>query len=113
MTIEYISIRTGIPVLLIEDELPRFEYVDAVYKNGNKYATNFIILRLEDRKLAVKVSAQLVIKIADEFERLLHKQAAIVKQLDFYGHDFGLNREETLYKNEKCPEVYSMPKINI
>lgn len=52
LTIEEISIATGIPAMYIEDELPRLEYGDAICKIGNnKYATNFIVFRLEDIRL--------------------------------------------------------------
>ena len=50
LTVEEISMRTGIPAMYIEDELPRLEYGDAVCKIGNKYATNFIVFRLRDGK---------------------------------------------------------------
>ena len=41
-TIEEISVRTGIPAMYIEDEIPRLEYGDALCKIGKKYAANFI-----------------------------------------------------------------------
>ena len=50
LTIEEISISTGIPTMYIEDELSRLEYGDAVRKIKNKYATDFIIFRLCDKK---------------------------------------------------------------
>ena len=45
LTVEEISICTGIPTMYIEDELPRLAYGDAICKVGNKYVTNFIIFR--------------------------------------------------------------------
>lgn len=92
LTVEEISIGTGIPAMYIEDELPRLEYGDAVCKIGNKYATNFIIFRLNDRKETEGVSALLVKEIADKFDALLQNGAAAVSGLDFYGHDFGMDR---------------------
>lgn len=93
LTVEEISISTGIPAMYIEDELPRLEYGDAVCKVGNqKYATNFIIFRLEDRKNTEDASGLLVSSIADKFEALLHTGASAVSGLDFYGHDFGMER---------------------
>ena len=92
LTVEEISIRTGIPAMYIEDELPRLEYGDAVCKIGNKYAANFIIFSLQDRKDTEGVSAPLVKEIADRFDILLHSEADSVIHLDFYGHDFGMDR---------------------
>ena len=91
-TLEEISVRTGIPVLYIEDEIPRLEYGDAVCKIGNKYAANFIVFRLEDRKTVESASEQMVKGIADRFERSFGNAADAVNHLDFYGHDFGMER---------------------
>lgn len=92
LTVEEISIITGIPAMYIEDEIPRLEYGDAISKVGNKYATNFIIFKLKDRKETEGVSAPLVKEIADKFDALLQNGAAAVSTLDFYGHDFGMDR---------------------
>ena len=93
LTVEEISIATGIPAMYIEDELPRLEFGDAICKIGNnKYATNFIIFRLEDRKCTEGVSEPLVKGISDKFDVLLHSREDAVRQLDFYGHDFGMER---------------------
>jgi len=92
LTVEEISISTGIPAMYIEDELPRLEYGDAVCRIGNKYATNFIIFRLQDRKDTEDVSASLIKIVADKFDILLQNGAAAVKSLDFHGHDFGMDR---------------------
>ncbi|HIZ56142.1 MAG TPA: RNA polymerase sigma factor [Firmicutes bacterium] len=92
LTVEEISMSTGIPAMYIEDELPRLEYGDAICKVGNKYATNFIVFRLQDRKDTEGVSAPLVKKIADKFDIQLQTQAAAVSKLGFYGHDFGIDR---------------------
>lgn len=91
-TVEEISLHTGIPVLYIEDEIPRLEYGEAICKMGNKYATNFIVFRLEDRKMVERASEQMVKRIADQFVRLFRSAAEAVNRLDFYGHDFGMER---------------------
>lgn len=92
LTVEEISISTGIPALYIEDELPRLEYGDAVCKIGKKYAANFIIFRLQDKKAVQAVSASLIGKIADMLEELFCSRDSFVKELAFYGHDFGMDR---------------------
>lgn len=92
LSVEEISIGTGIPAMYIEDELPRLEYGDAICKIGSKYAANFIVFRLQDRKAAEDVSAPLIAEISDRFETLLRDKAAPVNGLDFYGHDFGMER---------------------
>ena len=82
LTVEEISILTGIPAMYVEDELPRLEYGDAVCKIGNKYATNFIIFRLQDRRDTEGASALLIKEVADRFEALLQNGAAAANGLD-------------------------------
>ena len=71
LTVEEISINTGIPTMYVEDELPRLEYGDAISRVGNKYVTNFIIFRLKDRKQTEDVSASVVNMLADKLEQRL------------------------------------------
>ncbi len=92
LTVEEISICTGIPTMYIEDELPRLEYGDAICKVGNKYVTNFIIFRLKDRKETEYVSKSLVDMLADQTEDLLKDISGKIKSIDFYGNDFGTDR---------------------
>lgn len=92
LTVEEISICTGIPAMYIEDEIPRLEQGEAICKIGNKYATNFIIFRLKDRKVIESISESLVHDIADKFERLLKEKEPCVRDLIFWGHDFGMDR---------------------
>ena len=92
LTVEEISICTGIPTMYIEDELPRLEYGDAICKVGNKYVTNFIIFRLKDRKQTEDVSLSSVNMLADKMELLLREAATKISAIDFYGNDFGIGR---------------------
>lgn len=92
LTVEEISISTGIPTMYIEDEIPRLEYGDAICKVGNKYVTNFIIFRLKDRKQTEDVSSSVVGMLADKLETLLKNTADGVGKINFYGADFGMDR---------------------
>ncbi len=92
LTVEEISMVTGIPTMYIEDEIPRLEYGDALCKIGNKYATNFIVFSLENRKQTESASNNLINSISDSLEALLKSRVEDVKALDFYGHDFGMER---------------------
>jgi len=92
LTVEEISMSTGIPAMYIEDELPRLEYGDAICRTGNKYATDFIIFRLQDRKKTEESSAALVTRIADRLEELFAGKKEAVEKMEFYGHDFGMDR---------------------
>ena len=92
LTVDEISMATGIPAMYIEDELPKLEYGDAVKRTGNKYAADFIILRLKDREKLEAASGQLIGSLADSFERQFAEQSEAVKKADFYGRDFGMER---------------------
>lgn len=90
LTVEEISIRTGIPTMYIEDELPRLEYGDAICKVGNKYATDFIIFRLKDREQTEKAPVSAVNVLADKFEAVLKEAEDKIGAVGFYGSDFGI-----------------------
>jgi len=92
LTVEEISISTGIPTMYIEDELPRLEYGDAICKVGNKYVTNFIIFRLKDRKQTEDITKSLIDMLSDQMESALKDVSDKVKTFGFYGCDFGIDR---------------------
>lgn len=92
LTVEEISISTGIPAMYIEDELPRLEYGDAICRGGNRYVTNFIIFRLKDRGQIEGVSKTVVGLLADKFETILKEAEGKISAVDFYGNDFGMGR---------------------
>lgn len=92
LSVEEISISTGIPTMYIEDELPRLEYGDAICKVGNKYVTNFIIFRLKDRKQTQDISVSVVNMLADQMKTILSDAEFKVREIKFYGNDFGIDR---------------------
>ena len=92
LTVEEISLCTGIPAMYIEDELSRLEYGDAIQKYGNKYATDFIIFRLQDRADTEAALDSMVHELADHYEELLWNGKRNCRQLGFYGSDFGMER---------------------
>lgn len=92
LTVEEISLRTGIPAIYLEDELPRLLHGEALCRFGNKVATNFIILHLADRQKIQTASMPLVSALADQWEALLRGGTDAVSQLGFHGCDFGLDR---------------------
>ena len=83
VTVEEISVATGIPTMYIEDELPRLEYGDAIKKTGNKYATDFIIFSLENNRKLENVSTRLVKKLADHFEKSFTEKSRLCRKACF------------------------------
>ncbi len=92
VTVEEISLCTGIPTIYIEDELPRLVYGDAVRKTGNKYVTDFIIFRLKDRACTETVLEPMVKALADYYEELLWKAQGDRAAGEFYGSEFKMER---------------------
>jgi RNA polymerase sigma factor (sigma-70 family) len=92
LAVEEISLMTGIPTLIIEDELPRLIQGDAIVKESGKYAANFIILRLCDKKIMESKFDPFVIEIADYFEELFAKHETDVADINFFGADFTMQR---------------------
>ena len=92
LTVEQISLKTGIPAMYIEDELPHLEYGDAIEKVGDKYQTNFIIFHLADRQKVESAAKDLVGALADKFEKMFEKKTDEVSKMSFYGRDFGMKK---------------------
>jgi RNA polymerase sigma factor (sigma-70 family) len=92
LTVEEISLKTGLPTMYIEDELPRLIDGDAIIKEGSKYVTNFIILRLCDKKIMETKFAPFVGYIADYFEEVFNNCNDKIKKMQFYGTDYGITR---------------------
>ncbi len=92
LTVEEISLATGIPTIYIEDELVRLEFGDAISKIGNKYATNFIIFHRKDQEETEKASEKSVKAVADQFESLFADTKCRLDGISFYGRDFGIGR---------------------
>lgn len=92
LTVEEISLCTGIPTIYIEDELPRLIYGDAIQKTGNKYATDFIIFSLKDRAGTESALEPMVKEIADYYEQVLWSGTRDCREIGFYGCEFGMER---------------------
>ncbi|MCL1795131.1 MAG: sigma-70 family RNA polymerase sigma factor, partial [Oscillospiraceae bacterium] len=92
LTVEEISIKTGLPTMYIEDELPRLVGGDAIFQDGGKYAANFIILRLCDKRAMETKFAPLVANVADYFASLFKEHEDAVSSMGFYGSDFSMKR---------------------
>lgn len=92
LTVEEISVQTGVPALYIEDELPRLLHGEAVVKLGEKYATNFILFRLKDAQIVKMAAEPLLQTVVGRVEALLRDGAARTAGLDFYGSGFGMER---------------------
>ncbi len=92
LTIDEISLATGLPTLFIEDELPRLMYGEAIIQNGYKYSNNFIILSLKDNQELKKKFAAYSQKLVDTLTLALEDTRMAVKDIGFYGCDWGIKK---------------------
>jgi len=92
LTVEEISLKSGLPTMYIEDELPRLINGDAVVREGNKYSTNFIVLRLCDKKVMETKLTAIAADIADYFSVLFKEKEADISKKIFYGSDFSIKK---------------------
>ena len=92
VTTDEISMATGLPAMYIEDEMPNLIFGDAIIQTGLKYSTNFIILRLTDSEKMIKEFAPYVTEISETITRSFHDNKEKVKEIGFYGSDFGMDK---------------------
>ena len=92
LSVEEISMKTGLPTMYIEDALPKLIFGDAIAEVGTKYATNFIILRKDDREAMQRHFAPMTVALADHFTSLLQEAEKHLSEMTFYGHDRGIEK---------------------
>lgn len=92
LTVDEISMKTGIPALYIEDELPKLIYGDAIEEIDGRYGTDFIILRLTDREKMKSAYAPYVNFLADFIEKRIRDTADSIRDIGFTGCDRGMSK---------------------
>ena len=88
LTVEEISIKTGLPAMYIEDELPRLIQGEAVIRKGKKYLTNFIILQREDNKKMIAELKSYIPDITDKLNVYFKEKSKDIAEVGFYGSNF-------------------------
>ncbi|MDF2542283.1 MAG: polymerase sigma factor, sigma-70 family [Herbinix sp.] len=88
LTVEEISIATGIPTLYLDETLNYMVYGDALEKIGNKYQTNFIIVHDKDNKKMQENLQPIVNTISRLVWNSIENNYNQIKDIDFYGNHF-------------------------
>ena len=89
MTIEEISLATGVPTLYLEDALEHMIWGDAIEQTGNKYATNFIITSDEqNKKMRSFLNEAVVGKVTDTILQYIGETEVKVRGIGFFDCDF-------------------------
>ena len=92
LAVEEISKKTGLPAMYIEDELPQLINGEAIIKDGNKYAANFIVLRIRDNKEMIKNFSPIIKDIADFYSQAFKNHENDVSKIGFYGSGFTMKK---------------------
>jgi len=92
LTVEEISLKTGIPAMYIEDEIPRLINGDAIVKEGNKYVTNFIIISMSNKKKIAGKFTSFISNISDYFMELFNDKNINLSEIGFYAPEFSLKK---------------------
>lgn len=93
LTIEEISLATGVPTLYLEDALEHMIWGDGIEKIGQKYATNFIITSNEQNiKMRNFLNEAVVGEVTDELLDYINTTERKVRDIGFYGADFRISR---------------------
>lgn len=88
LNIEEISLKTGIPCMYIEDEIPRLLYGEILVNKNDKYLTNFII---HTRELTEKIEKILLSQskiLAQKTSDILTRYDRDIRAIGFYGNHF-------------------------
>lgn len=92
VTIEEISLSTGIPTLYLDEALEWMTYGDAIEKAGNKYQTNFIIAFQNDNLKMQRALEPAASEIAEKVWEVITDQLDSVQKLGFYGSKFPVQK---------------------
>ena len=90
VTVEEISQATGIPAVFIEDEMATLLYGEALVQKGTKYATNFILLKLEDHREMIQRFRPLAADLASRVLAEIQQREDVIRGIVFYGSDLPL-----------------------
>ncbi|HBL83871.1 MAG: hypothetical protein A2Y17_00150 [Clostridiales bacterium GWF2_38_85] len=92
ITIEEVSLATGIPTLYLEEALEYMIYGDAIEKVGNKYQTNFIIVKESDNQKMCNALQSKIKEIAEKVWTVYDNSIEEIKSIGFYGKDFPITK---------------------
>lgn len=91
LTVEEISLKTGLPTLYIEDTLPGLIQGDCIVQIGKKYATDFIIRHQCDRPEYSYFHSLEWEPLAKDLEQIIRSNEHKIKNIGFYGSERGIN----------------------
>jgi len=91
LTVQQISLETGIPLPYLDDEMKELEEKKIIIREGKHYKSNVIIITSECADEMERAAAKYHEQIADKMMIFLSDKLSEYKNLNFAGHDFSDN----------------------
>lgn len=118
LTVQQISLETGIPLPYLDDEIRALENRNIIIKDGNHYKANVIIITSECADEIDRAAAKYHEQIADKIEVFINNKMDEYKMIGFMGSDFSNNTLRWQLASILCRMIvymareddYQMPK---
>ena len=91
LTVQQISLETGIPLPYLDDEIKELENKQIIIKDGNHYKANVIVITSECADEIERAVAKYHEQIADKIEAFLGESIVEYKSIRFAGSEFSEN----------------------
>ncbi len=92
MTAEELSVELGVAMPYLEEEIEILEKAGVLFKSGNKYQANIVIITDDYEKEFVRKSSEVYHEIANSVFEKVSTFLSPIRQLDFQGKEYDDNR---------------------
>ena len=118
LTVQQISLETGIPLPYLDDEIRELENKQIIIKEGEHYKANVIVITSECADEIERAVTKYHEQIADKFETFISNKMDEYKKIGFKGSDFSTNTLRWQLTSILCRMIiymyreddYQMPK---
>ena len=118
LTVQQISLETGIPLPYLDDEIKTLENRKIIIKDGNHYKSNVIIITSECADEIDRTVTKYHEQIADKIETFISNMIEKYKKIGFIGNDFSTITLRWQFTSILCRMIaftnreddYQMPK---
>ena len=91
LTVQQISLETGIPLPYLDDEIKELEDKQIIIKEGTRYKSNVIVITSECADEIERAVTKYHAQVADRIEAFIKKTISEYKSIGFIGSDFSEN----------------------
>lgn len=91
LTVQQISLETGIPLPYLDDEIRELESKEVILKDGTHYKANVIVITSECADEIERAVTEYHEQVADKMETFINDKMSEYKNVGFIGNDFSEN----------------------